>query len=166
MSVTDLARAREVAGAVVDPELPMLTLADLGVLREVTVQDGTVVVTLTPTYTGCPALATMKADVRLALAEAGFAASEVRVALTPAWSTDWISARGRAALQVHGIAPPGPVPHAGPTDLVLRPAPPAPTCPRCGSAATREVSRFGPTACTAQHVCGACGEPFEKVKEL
>lgn len=166
MSVEATARARAAAGAVVDPELPMLTLADLGVLRDVTVEGDTVVVTLTPTYTGCPALTTMKADVRLALADAGFPDSEVRVSLSPAWSTDWISERGRAALQVHGIAPPAPVARGGRTDLVLLPSPPVPTCPRCGSSATREVSRFGPTACTAQHVCADCGEPFEKVKEL
>jgi ring-1,2-phenylacetyl-CoA epoxidase subunit PaaD len=158
----DLARAEAAAAAVVDPELPMLTLAELGVLRSVAVEDGRVVVTLTPTYSGCPALATMKADLRLALAAAGFAEVELRTVLAPAWTTDWITPAGRAALAAHGIAPPAP----GPVFLGLLEAPPTPTCPRCGSPETRLVSRFGASACTSQHVCRSCGEPFDKVKEL
>jgi ring-1,2-phenylacetyl-CoA epoxidase subunit PaaD len=157
-------RAHEVAAGVVDPELPMLTLADLGVLRAVEVEGERVVVTITPTYTGCPAMATMKADLRVALARAGFPDVELRTALAPAWSTDWISERGLQVLREHGIAPPSPT--RGRTDLVLVPTPSAATCPRCGSSATREVSRFGASACTSLHVCGACAEPFDKVKEL
>ena len=170
----DLVRAHVAVGAVVDPELPMLTLADLGVLRGVEIEPtGRVVVTLTPTYTGCPALATMRADVRLALAAAGFEEVEVRTALSPAWSTDWISEQGRQALREHGIAPPA---HVGSdtedtsgstsVDLVLTPRPPAPACPRCGATASREVSRFGASACTSLHVCTVCGEPFDGVKPL
>ncbi len=168
MQATDtaeLARATEVAGAVVDPELPMLTLADLGVLRAVDLRDGRVVVTITPTYTGCPAMATMKADLRLALASAGFPDAEIRTALSPAWSTDWISDRGRQALKAHGIAPPGPV-EQGPVTLRLLQRRPDPACPRCGSSDTREVSPFGASACTSQHVCRSCAEPFDRVKEL
>jgi ring-1,2-phenylacetyl-CoA epoxidase subunit PaaD len=163
---TDLERARAAAASVVDPELPMLTIADLGVLRSVEVEDGgRVVVTVTPTYTGCPAMATIKADVRLALAAAGLAEVEVRTALTPAWTTDWLTDRARELLGEHGIAPPGR--HApGPVDLPLLSAPAQARCPRCGSTTTREVSRFGPTPCTAQHVCGSCGEPFERMKDL
>jgi ring-1,2-phenylacetyl-CoA epoxidase subunit PaaD len=157
--------AREVAGAVPDPELPMLTLADLGVLRDVEVAGERVVVTITPTYTGCPAMATMRADLQVALTRAGFAEVEVRTALSPAWSTDWITERGRRALAQHGIAPPGPRAEAAPVDLLLLDRPPA-TCPRCGSTSTREVSRFGASACTSLHVCTACAEPFDKVKEL
>ena len=165
MTVTLLERAEAAAATVVDPELPMLTLADLGVLRSVEVQDGRAVVTITPTYTGCPALVTMKADLRLSLAAAGFPDAEVRTTLAPAWSTDWISAAGRRALQEHGIAPPGRVGRRV-VDLPLLERPPDPACPRCGSTDTRVVSRFGASACTSQHACRSCSEPFDKVKEL
>lgn len=152
----------QVVATVVDPEMPMLTLDDLGVLRGVQVSDGVVTVTITPTYSGCPALAEMRADLRAALAEAGYRHVEVRTVLSPAWSTDWISERGRRTLVEHGIAPPGraPVPLT-----LLAPAATVP-CPRCGSAATEELSRFGPTACTALRRCRACAEPFEHMKEL
>ena len=160
-----LERARHAAGSVVDPELPMLTLADLGVLRSVEVDDSRVAVTITPTYTGCPALATMRADLRLALAAAGFADVEIRTALAPAWSTDWISEAGRRALHAHGIAPPAPV-GSGPVPLQLLERRPEPRCPRCGSGETHVVSRFGASPCTSQHRCGSCAEPFDKVKEL
>ncbi|HET6562081.1 MAG TPA: 1,2-phenylacetyl-CoA epoxidase subunit PaaD [Marmoricola sp.] len=156
----DLEAAREVVAEVVDPELPMVTLADLGVVRGVELEDDRVVVTLTPTYVACPATATMKADVRVALARAGFDDVEVRTVLAPAWSTDWISERGRQALAGHGIVPPGPVP----LTLTTRPEPPR--CPQCDSPETREVSRFGASPCTSFHVCSSCGEPFDKVKEL
>ena len=115
------------AARVTDPELPMVTLADLGVLRSVRIDDdGTVVVEITPTYTGCPAMGVMRADLVLALHEAGFGAVDVRTVLSPAWSTDWISAAGRAKLAAGGIAPPGkaPVRTAGPVPLQPRPHPP------------------------------------------
>jgi ring-1,2-phenylacetyl-CoA epoxidase subunit PaaD len=161
----DLDRAHDAAAAVLDPELPMLTLADLGVLRSVTADGDRLVVTLTPTYTGCPALATMRADVRIALQAAGFADVDVRTALTPAWTTDWLTDHAREVLREHGIAPPGR--HAaGPVELPLLAAAPTTRCPRCGSTSTRETSRFGPTPCTAQHVCASCAEPFERMKEL
>lgn len=158
-------RARTAAAAVVDPELPMLTLADLGVLRSVELDDGRVVVTITPTYSGCPALATMRVDLRLALAAAGFPGAEIRTTLTPAWSTDMISDDGRRKLFEHGIAPPGPV-RRRTVGLQLLDRPPDPPCPRCGATETRVVSPFGASACTSQHVCRSCGEPFDKVKEL
>ncbi len=161
----DVATAREVVAEVVDPELPMVTLADLGVVRGVELEGDRVVVTLTPTYVACPATATMKADVRVALARAGFEDVEVRTVLAPAWSTDWISERGREALASHGIVPPGPV-TGGPVPLTLTTRPEPPRCPQCGSPETREVSRFGASPCTSFHVCSACGEPFDKVKEL
>ena len=101
---------RAVAETVVDPELPMLTLADLGVLRGVRVEDGRVVVEITPTYSGCPAMGVMRADLVYALHKAGYADVEVRTVLSPAWSTDWISAEGRRKLAVGGIAPPGAAP--------------------------------------------------------
>jgi ring-1,2-phenylacetyl-CoA epoxidase subunit PaaD len=154
---------REVVARVVDPELPMLTLEDLGVLRDVTVDVDTVVVTLTPTFTGCPALATMRADVLVALRRAGYEHAEVRTTLSPAWSSDWISDRGRASLAKHGISPPRP--NDRPTDLILMPSRP-PVCQQCGSADTSEVSHFGATACRSLHTCRACGETFDHMKEI
>ncbi len=157
-----------VAGAVVDPELPMLTLADLGVLRDVATDDaGRVLVTITPTYSGCPALATMRDDLEHALSDAGFDRVEVRISLSPAWSSDWITARGRAALVAHGISAPGPAPRGdGPVPLTLLPPRRALACPRCGSAEAQLTSEFGATACKALYRCTSCLEPFEHVKEI
>ena len=159
---------RAVAETVTDPELPALTLADLGVLRDVRVERGTVVVEITPTYSGCPAMGVMRADLVLALHEAGFAAVDVRTVLSPAWSTDWISAAGRRKLAAAGIAPPGraPVRAAGPVPLSLGPTRRTADCPLCGSADTVELSAFGATACKALRRCRSCGEPFEHVKEI
>lgn len=160
---------REVAGAVVDPELPVLTLADLGVLRDVrTERNGTVVVEVTPTYTGCPAMGTIRADVLAALHAAGHEQVEVRTVLAPAWTTDWISAEGRRKLAGAGIAPPGtaPVRAAGPVPLELGPRRRTAACPLCGGEDTEELSEFGATACTALRRCRRCREPFEHVKEI
>lgn len=162
-------RAREVAERVLDPELPVLTLADLGVLRGVEEHvDGRVVVTITPTYTGCPALDEMRTDLRERLAEAGFDDVEVRTVLAPAWTTDWITEDGRRKLETHGIAPPQRIgPRAvGPVPLNLTPPAARVRCPRCGSADTTELSRFSATACKALRRCESCREPFEHVKEI
>ena len=160
--------ARAVAETVADPELPMLTLADLGVLREVSGTGGTVTVSITPTYTGCPAMDAMRDDLVHALHLAGFPDVEVRTVLQPAWSTDWISAAGRRKLARAGIAPPrsAPRPVTGPIPLTLGPPARPVRCPHCGSAQTRLVSYFGATACRSLHRCGACQEPFEHVKEI
>ncbi|GAB3567520.1 phenylacetate-CoA oxygenase subunit PaaJ [Amycolatopsis endophytica] len=160
--------ARAVAETVRDPELPMLTLADLGVLREVSESDGAVTVSITPTYTGCPAMDTMRDDLVHALRGAGYRRVEVRTVLHPAWSTDWISERGRRALAEAGIAPPGSAPRqeSGPIPLTLGPTVRRVTCPRCGSADTELVSRFGATACKSLRRCASCDEPFEHVKEI
>jgi ring-1,2-phenylacetyl-CoA epoxidase subunit PaaD len=167
VSPATLARAREVAGHVSDPEMPMLTLADLGVLREVEDVDGTVVVTITPTYSGCPAMTAMRDDLVHSLHHHGFDDVRVRVGLQPAWSSDWISARGRQALADHGISAPGPAPRAtGPVALTLTPTRRSLTCPRCGSDEVEVGSEFGPTACTALYRCTACLEPFQHVKEI
>ncbi|WP_318842755.1 1,2-phenylacetyl-CoA epoxidase subunit PaaD [Myceligenerans pegani] len=176
----DLDRAREVAATVVDPELPMLTLADLGVLRDVEIaDDGAVVVAITPTYSGCPAMATMRDDVVRRLQEEGYDDIRVRVALHPAWTTDWITPRGRAALAEAGISPPGrrdaevatgtagaPAPGRRPVPLTLGPTRRAVRCPRCDSADVELTSEFGSTACKAMYRCRACLEPFDHVKEI
>jgi len=166
---TDVRRARHIAEQVPDPELPMLTLADLGVLRDVEVTaDGTVVASLTPTYSGCPAMAEMRADVSARLTAAGFDRVEIRTVLDPPWTTDWITAAGRRKLAEHGIAPPGPAPRrtSGPVPLDLSPTRRTVSCPQCGSADTEETSRFAATSCKALWRCRACREPFEYVKEI
>ncbi|WP_248959378.1 1,2-phenylacetyl-CoA epoxidase subunit PaaD [Sphaerisporangium perillae] len=161
--------AREVAKAVPDPELPMLSLADLGILRDVEeTEGGGVIVTITPTYSGCPAMDAIRADLSAALRAAGYAEVEVRTRLAPAWTTDWISEEGRRKLAGAGIAPPGPAParRPGPVPLTLGPPRRRPGCPLCGSHDTEELSRFGATACKALWRCRTCREPFEHVKEL
>lgn len=157
--------AYAIAAEVVDPEMPMLTLADLGVLRDVREAGEQVVVTITPTYSGCPAMATMREDLVRRLRGAGYDATVV-VSLSPAWSTDWITERGRAALRAHGLSAPGPAPRrTGPVALNLLPTRREVTCPRCGGGEVDLVSEFGPTACTALYRCSGCLEPFEHVKE-
>ena len=147
--------ARAAAATVVDPEMPMLTLDDLGVLRDVRVEGDGVTVTITPTYSGCPATEAMRDDLRLALTAAGFQRVEVRTVLSPPWSTDWITEAGRAKLAEAGVAPPEHVGsrRTGPIPLTLGPSTRRVPCPRCGSSATEELSRFGPTACTALRRC-------------
>jgi ring-1,2-phenylacetyl-CoA epoxidase subunit PaaD len=164
---------REIAARVTDPEIPVLTIADLGVLRDVTVDaDGRVAVTITPTYSGCPAVETIKADLLTVLGEHGYHRVDVRTVLAPAWTADWMSVEGRRKLEAYGIAPPGPRAEAGgpdgsvPVYLGARPTASAVCCPRCGSSRTREVSRFGSTACKSLHACRDCLEPFEHFKAL
>ena len=160
--------AQAVAETVTDPELPMLTLADLGVLRGVRTEGATVVVDITPTYSGCPAIDVMRDDILAALADAGYGPVEVRTVLAPAWSTDWISDDGRRKLTEAGVAPPGRATprKAGPVPLTLALPSTVVRCPRCSARATEEFSRFGPTACTALRRCRNCGEPFEHMKEM
>jgi ring-1,2-phenylacetyl-CoA epoxidase subunit PaaD len=160
---------RAVAAAVTDPELPTVTLADLGVLRDVRTQaDGTVVVDITPTYTGCPAMGVMRADLVHALHRAGFDRVEVRTVLSPPWTTDWITDVGRRKLAAGGIAPPGKAPARsdGPVPLSLGPTVRTAACPLCGSTDTEELSEFGSTACKALRRCRSCREPFEHLKEI
>lgn len=162
-------RAREIAATVTDPEMPMLTLADLGVLRDVYVdRDGTVVVTITPTYSGCPAMSTMRDDLRRRLAAGGVEHVDVRTVLEPAWSSDWITPEGRRKLTEHGISAPAHVPAglAGPVALTLSPPRRLLHCPQCGSTNTELTSEFGATSCKSLHRCLDCREPFDHVKEI
>jgi ring-1,2-phenylacetyl-CoA epoxidase subunit PaaD len=168
VSATDLVSAADVVGTVADPELPMLTLADLGIVRDVREDDGGVLVTITPTYSGCPAMGTIRDDIVRALRAAGFARAEVRTVLAPAWSSDWISEAGRAKLAAAGISPPGPAPRrgSGPVPLVLGARPEAVECPRCGHRETERIAAFSATACRELRRCPECREPFEHVKEI
>lgn len=160
---TPAARASAAAGAVLDPEVPVLTIADLGVLRGVTIDAaGRVIVTVTPTYSGCPAMDVIRRDVEDAVRAAGFSVVEVRTVLSPAWTTDSMTEAGRQALSGYGIAPPprrrsttGPVL----VSLSVR-------CPQCDSPDTRELSRFGSTACKSLWACNACLEPFDHFKAI
>ena len=169
--VSRLALAREIAESVPDPELPMLTVADLGILRDVSADGDRVVVSLTPTYSGCPALAEMRRDLTLRLEAAGLDA-EVRTVLSPAWSSDWITAAGRDKLAAAGIAPPLPArsqqarARRGPVPLALTPVRRDVACPLCGAPGAEQTAAFGATACKALYRCAACGEPFEYLKEI
>jgi ring-1,2-phenylacetyl-CoA epoxidase subunit PaaD len=161
--------ARAVAAGVPDPELPMVTLADLGILRQVDQAGDHVTVTITPTYSGCPAMREISLDLRRRLRRAGYGDVTVRTELSPPWTSDWITPEGRRKLAAAGIAPPHPatrVPAGGPVPLRLTAGPRPVPCPRCGSADTRQTSAFGATACRALHWCEPCHEPFEYVKEL
>lgn len=152
--------AWDVAAQVVDPEVPVLTIADLGVLRDVREEGGTVIVTITPTYSGCPAMDVIRDDLELALGAAGYGDVRVDLVLSPAWTTDWMSDAGKRKLTEYGIAPPtGRAAASGPIRLQL-----GVKCPRCGSLDTREVTRFGSTSCKALYECRACLEPFDFFK--
>ena len=137
--------------AVPDPEIPVLTLTDLGIIRNVDWEDDTCVVTVTPTYSGCPATSIINLDIETALREKGMTDIELRNQLDPAWTTDWMSEKGRAKLEEYGIAPPQPA--GGPA-----------RCPHCGSANLEKLSQFGSTPCKAQWRCKDCLEPFEYFK--
>ncbi len=152
-------RAWEVAASVVDPEIPVLTIADLGVLRDVAISDGRVEVTITPTYSGCPAMNMIMLEIELALEREGFRRSKVRTVLAPAWTTDWMSEAGRRKLREYGIAPP---PAASSRRALFGVEKVA--CPQCGSRDTEVLSEFGSTACKALWRCISCREPFDYFK--
>ena len=138
----------EVLRSVPDPEIPVLSVVDLGIVREVSPER----VLLTPTYTGCPATLVIEHMVRAALDQAGFGDVRIETTLTPPWTTDWISEEGRARLKAYGIAPP-----RAPDERTAQ-------CPQCGSADTQEISRFGSTPCKALWRCRSCAEPFDHFK--
>ena len=161
------AAAADIAATVPDPELPMVTLADLGILRSVEVDGSAVTVTITPTYSGCPAMREISHDLQHRLQQAGYGDVVVRTSLAPAWSSDWITLAGRQKLAAAGIAPPNPATsREGPIPLALTVRPRTVACPRCASTDTRETSAFSATACKALYRCGSCDEPFEYVKEI
>lgn len=154
-----LADARAVCESVPDPEMPFVTIGDLGIVRDVIVDDaGHVEVAVTPTYSGCPATEVIRDDVVAALRAEGFPDVTVRTVLAPAWTTDWITPAGREKLARNGIAPPT-ARSAGPVELSL-----GVRCPQCGSIQTKLVSRFGATPCQAMYRCSDCLEPFDHVK--
>lgn len=159
----------DVVTQILDPEMPMVTLADLGIIREVSeATDGEIIVTITPTYSGCPAMGTIRDDIVRALNDRGYPAVQVNTSLHPQWSTDWITEEGRSKLRAAGYSPPGPAParSSGPIPLTLTPRPRFVVCPQCGSTATELLSEFGATLCKAHYRCTACDEPFDHVKEI
>ena len=155
-----LTEIRQILEQVVDPEIPVLTIADLGILREVRRDGNTVHAVITPTYSGCPAMQTIEQDVREALARHGYAQVEVKTQLSPPWTTDWLSAAGREKLLQYGIVPPA----GSVSKQSLRAADAGLRCPRCRSANTDQISRFGSTPCKALHRCKDCLEPFDYFK--
>lgn len=173
-------KAWDIAATVCDPEIPVLTVADLGILRNVELLPATaeaetaaddagtapaVRVTITPTYSGCPAMDAIRDDLKTAFAAEGYASVDVDLVLSPAWTTDWMTEAGKAKLEEYGIAPPSghsnAARHAGPVRLSL-----AVKCPQCSSLHTKELTRFGSTSCKALYVCQDCKEPFDYFKVL
>ena len=155
------AQVRTALAEVTDPEIPVITIDELGILRGVDVHGEHVVVTITPTYSGCPAMQEIEADVRSALSGRGWDDVEVRSVLSPAWTTDWMSDAGREKLRAYGIAPPERRP-AGPVLVAL--GRPRLVCPQCGSADTEELTRFASTSCKSLWRCRSCREPFDHFK--
>ena len=156
----DLARAWGVLAQVMDPEVPVVSVVDLGVVRDVAWRDGHLHLVVTPTYSGCPATEVIEGDIRQALEQAGFSAPALERRLTPAWSSDWISELGRQRLHAYGIAPP----EGSTSKASLLGKPPEVRCPQCGSAHTELLSQFGSTACKALYRCRACLDPFDYFK--
>jgi ring-1,2-phenylacetyl-CoA epoxidase subunit PaaD len=156
---------RSLVAEVADPEIPVLTIADLGILRDVRVDAaGGVEVDITPTYSGCPAMEQIRADVESTLRRHGYTAVSVRIVLAPAWTTDWMSEEGRRKLREYGIAPPGPAHTGGAGANSFVHLEISVLCPQCGSAHTSELSHFGSTPCKSLHRCSGCREPFEHFK--
>jgi len=157
-----LAEVRRLLDTVCDPEIPVLTIADLGILRDVRQQeDGVLEVVITPTYSGCPAMNAIEVNIRAALQEGGFDNVKITTVLSPAWTTDWLSVEGRDKLRQYGIAPPA---EGSKDKKALLGERRALTCPHCGSVNTEMISQFGSTACKALFRCIDCLEPFDYFK--
>jgi ring-1,2-phenylacetyl-CoA epoxidase subunit PaaD len=153
-----------VLDTVMDPEVPVISVVELGIVRDVAIHNDAVTITITPTYSGCPAMREIEADIRTALVARGVHDVNVKLVLSPAWTTDWIGPEAREKLRAYGIAPPG---RAEPQGLItLTRARVAVQCPFCGSNDTRLQSEFGSTACKAIHVCNSCRQPIDEFKAL
>jgi ring-1,2-phenylacetyl-CoA epoxidase subunit PaaD len=161
-------RAWQALQQVLDPEVPAVSICDLGIVREVLDAHGALQVVLTPTYSGCPATEAIEQGVRQALEAQGLGPVHISMRRAPAWTTDWISPQGRQKLLEYGIAPPGPVEpqQAVPIRFMARRQAPAVACSRCGSQHTEQLSAFGSTACKAMYRCVSCREPFEHFKPI
>jgi len=155
-NTVDSSQLFELLSTVCDPEIPVLTLQDLGVLRDIEVIDDEVKVTITPTYAGCPAMDTMRSDIETTLKQAGYQNVTVQQSLSPAWTTDWMSESGRQKLRAYGIAPPVSTACGRQTGQI--------ECPQCNSAEVKRISEFGSTACKALYQCQQCLEPFDYFK--
>jgi ring-1,2-phenylacetyl-CoA epoxidase subunit PaaD len=165
--VLSVARAWEVLAAVADPEIPVVSVTELGIVRDVKAAGETLTVVLTPTYSGCPATAAIETAIRDALREAGAGEVRIETRLAPPWTTDWLDPAAAEKLRQYGIAPPGAAGANRTVHVVRRDmAPRAPVCPRCGSSSTERLSEFGATACKALYRCTACREPFEHFKPI
>ncbi|MEP6943620.1 MAG: 1,2-phenylacetyl-CoA epoxidase subunit PaaD [Betaproteobacteria bacterium] len=168
-SISALAEIWNLLGGIPDPEIPVISIVELGIVRDVAYEGSTLVVSVTPTYSGCPATAVIAGDIAATLNEAGYTDHRMRTQLAPAWSTDWIEPAARERLRLYGIAPPGERVGTQRVNVsgLRRHAPPrAIACPRCGSLRTREISAFGSTPCKAQHRCDDCLEPFDYFKPI
>ncbi|CAN5844651.1 phenylacetate-CoA oxygenase subunit PaaJ [soil metagenome] len=163
-----LARAWAVLDTVLDPEVPVVSLRELGIVRDVELADDGIVVVLTPTYSGCPATELIQQNVLAAMHAAGLGPVRIRMQRAPAWTTDWISAEGRQKMRDYGIVPPAhiDVSRGVPMRFVPRMSAPHLDCPRCHSTHTERISAFGSTACKSLYRCIACGEPFEYFKPI
>jgi ring-1,2-phenylacetyl-CoA epoxidase subunit PaaD len=153
-----------ILGEVMDPEVPVLSIVELGIVRDVQLVDDEVTVTVTPTYSGCPAMRAIEQDIESALRAHGFEHVRVETSFSPAWTTDWIPAAAREKLRAYGIAPPAAVDHDAPIGIGRRRT--AVRCPYCGSAHTESKSEFGSTACKSIHMCRSCNQPFEEFKAI
>ena len=163
---TSIASAEEeklwhILGEVADPEVPVLSILDLGIVRDLSYTDGKVNIIITPTYSGCPAMDVISMDIRLKLIEKGYRNIAVQQQLSPAWTTDWMTEEGKQKLKAYGIAPPNPKQQFCTTDMF---AEEAVQCPRCGSHHTKLVSQFGSTACKSMYQCQECKEAFDYFK--
>ena len=165
MSMLTEAQAWKVLDTVADPEIPVISVTELGIVRAIDVRDDGLHVVVTPTYSGCPATEVIAQDIRDALLQAGVAHVDVEMRLSPAWTTDWIGEEAREKLRAYGIAPPGKCVPAGGA-LPLRFVPRNIPCPKCGSTDTARLSEFGSTACKALYRCQSCLEPFDYFKPI
>lgn len=165
--VSRVEAAWRVLDGVPDPEVPAISVRDLGIVRDVLLgDDGALTIVVTPTYSGCPATEVINRSITDALADAGLGPARVDLRRAPAWTTDWISEAGREKLRAYGIAPPGPALADGEQPIRFMARAPSIACPRCGSAHTERLSAFGSTACKSLYRCIACKEPFEHFKPI